>query len=90
MAATTAALVLLGLGGLYLGAATFGRVPLKPVFRFFFGIVVGGVLLAVLRPVLALFGWDIPLNPVTATVVGLLQLPGLVLLILLNHFFASP
>ncbi|HUW63229.1 MAG TPA: pro-sigmaK processing inhibitor BofA family protein [Spirochaetia bacterium] len=88
MATTSVALVLLGLGGIYLGTVTFGRVPLKPVFKFFFCILVGGVLLAVLRPALALFGWDIPLNPVTAAVVGLLQLPGLILLILLNHFFA--
>jgi len=88
MTATSVGLVLLGLGGLYLGTVTLGRLSLKPVLKVLFGILVGGVLLAVLRPALALFGWDIPVNPVTAAVVGLLQLPGLILLILANHFFA--
>ncbi|MDA8337525.1 MAG: pro-sigmaK processing inhibitor BofA family protein [Peptococcaceae bacterium] len=88
MTAASIGLVLLGLGGLYLGTVVFGRLPLRPVLKFIFSILVGGVLLAVLRPALALFGWDIPLNPVTASVVGVLQLPGLILLILLSHFFA--
>jgi inhibitor of the pro-sigma K processing machinery len=74
---------LLGLAGLYL-LGSFVVTPLKYLFRLFAYVVVGALLLAVVNFGGSFFGFHVAINPVTILTAGLLQVPGVVLLIVLT------
>ena len=80
-------LVFAGLAGL-LGLYLFGTVLLRPLrflIRLVAWILLGGVLLISINAVLGHMGFHIAINPVTILTTGLLQLPGVVLLVLVNY-----
>lgn len=74
---------LLGLVGLYL-LGTFVVTPLKYLFRLFACVVVGALLLAVVNLGGSFFGFHVAVNPVTVLTAGVLQVPGVILLIMLT------
>ncbi len=59
--------------------------PLRIVFRFLINTLAGGLLLVFFNMVGAYWGIQIGLNVVTALVVGLMGVPGFVLLLILQH-----
>ena len=61
--------------------------PVKLVFRLIYNGIIGGVILWIINMIGVHFGFTVPLNPITALVVGFLGLPGVVLLILYRVFF---
>ncbi|MGI6492565.1 MAG: pro-sigmaK processing inhibitor BofA family protein [Pelotomaculum sp.] len=78
--------VIIGMGGL-IGLYLVGTAllhPLRLLFRLAAWIVLGVVLLLALNSVLGYFGFHIAINPFTILTAGVLQLPGIVLLVLLN------
>lgn len=81
----------LGIFLTYVGAVLlvliFGRIflwPLKIVLKLALNSVLGGIVILVINAVGSGFGLMIPLNMITAVTVGVLGLPGAVMLILLN------
>ena len=60
--------------------------PVKLVFKLIYNGIIGGVVLWVINLIGAHFGFTVPLNPITALVVGFLGLPGVALLILYRWF----
>ncbi len=74
---------LTGLFGLYLvGTVLFH--PLRFIIRLSAWALLGGAFLAVINAVFGQFGFHIAINPVTILTAGILQLPGIVLLVLVN------
>lgn len=71
------------MAGLYL-LGSFVVTPLKYLFRLFAYVVVGALLLAVVNFGGSFFGFHVAINPVTILTAGLLQVPGVVLLIVLT------
>lgn len=63
--------------------------PLKSLFLLFFNSLLGGVGLFVFNYIFAGVGFSIGINIVTATTVGVLGFPGLVLLVLLRLVFGK-
>ncbi|NMB40451.1 MAG: pro-sigmaK processing inhibitor BofA [Firmicutes bacterium] len=59
--------------------------PLRIFFRFLLNSIAGGVLLAIFNYFGALWGLQIGLNIVTAIIVGLLGVPGILLLLILQY-----
>ena len=59
--------------------------PLRIFFRFLVNSIAGGILLAIFNYFGAFWGLQIGLNIVTALVVGLLGIPGIILLLILQH-----
>ncbi len=59
--------------------------PLRIFFRFLINMLAGGILLALFNIIGAFWGVQIGLNVVTALVVGLMGVPGVVLLLILQH-----
>lgn len=79
-------ITLLGVLGLFLtGAAVFRPVKLLVKVGVYF--VTGVLLLVVLNIFLKIVGLHIAVNPFTALLAGVLHLPGLVLLVVLNYLF---
>lgn len=62
-------------------------VPLKTAAKLVANSAAAGVLLLVINLVGGRFGFLLPLNLFSALLVGMLGLPGLVLLFVLNRFF---
>ncbi|MCL5046247.1 MAG: pro-sigmaK processing inhibitor BofA family protein [Actinobacteria bacterium] len=60
--------------------------PLRFAFNLLINAVLGGVALAAINLVGRLFGFMLPLNPFTALLVGILGVPGVILLIVLKYF----
>ena len=60
--------------------------PVKLVFKLIYNGIIGGLILWVVNMIGGHFGFVVPLNPITAVVVGFLGLPGVVLLILYRVF----
>lgn len=77
---------LVGLFGLYLVGTVLFR-PLKFFLRLAAWAVLGVVLLWVINSLFGYFGFHIAINPLTILTAGILQLPGVALLVLLNVFF---
>lgn len=68
----------------------FGRllvVPLKTILKIVFNSILGGVLIYVINLIGAGNGFHIGLNIFTAIFVGILGIPGAVLLVVLKIFF---
>lgn len=77
---------LAGLVGLYLiGTVLFQ--PLRFLVRLAACMLLGGGLLLALNAVFGHWGFHIAINPVTVFTAGVLQLPGVALLVLINCFF---
>ncbi len=77
---------IIGLCGIFLTAAILLR-PVKWLVRFTTYVVVGTVLLLLLNVILKQMGMHIAINPATIFTVGVLQIPGALLLIVLSYFF---
>ncbi|MBO8127835.1 MAG: pro-sigmaK processing inhibitor BofA family protein [Peptococcaceae bacterium] len=78
-------LALMGLLGLYL-VATFFITPFKYLCRLVGYMVLGTVFLFLVNLGGSVFGFHIAINPITVLTAGILQVPGVVLLILLKLF----
>ena len=61
-------------------------VPLKALFKLIINSVLGGLLIFIINLIGAVWNFHIGLNIVTAILVGLLGIPGAVLLIILKLF----
>ena len=59
--------------------------PFKLIFKLIINIVLGGLLLLIVNTVGAGFGLHIPFNTITALVSGILGIPGVILLIILQY-----
>lgn len=79
---------LAGLLGLYLVGTVLFR-PLKFLIRLAAWAMLGGVLLMAINAVFGHFGFHIAINPATILTAGILQLPGVVLLVLVHYFLMS-
>ncbi|MDI6601854.1 MAG: pro-sigmaK processing inhibitor BofA family protein [Thermoanaerobacteraceae bacterium] len=60
-------------------------VPIKIVWRLLYNGIIGGIILIILNFIGGYFGLHIPLNPISALIVGFLGVPGIILLLLLQH-----
>ena len=58
--------------------------PIKKIFKMVMNIVIGGLLLVGVNYIGANFGFVIPINWITALLVGILGIPGLIVLIVLT------
>lgn len=79
-------LIMLGLCGIFVVVTFFLR-PLKFLLRLSVYLVVGTVLLAVLNLALGGLGIHVAVNPATMLTAGFLQVPGVILLVVLDVFF---
>jgi len=81
-------LVFIGLAvllGLYLVGTVFFH-PLRFLIHLAAWALLGGVLLVAINALFGHWGFHIAINPVTVLTAGILQLPGVALLVLLNFF----
>jgi len=62
--------------------------PLKWLMRLITYVFAGTVIILLLNILLDRVGMHIALNPATILTAGILQVPGAVMLVLLNYFFA--
>ncbi|GAB6159168.1 hypothetical protein JCM39194_23680 [Desulfotomaculum varum] len=85
MEGKTILLSLLGLLGLYLFGTIFAR-PLILLGRLVISLAVGGIMLVLVNVLLGGLGLHIAINPFTLLTAGILQVPGVVLLVLANYF----
>lgn len=60
-------------------------VPMRIVLRFLGNTVIGGLLLALFNMVGPIWGLQIGLNVITAVIIGLMGIPGIVLLLILQR-----
>lgn len=72
-----------GMFGLFVFICMFA-VPLKYAARFVLNSIVGGAAILIINALGASFGVHIALNVVTAAVVGLLGLPGAIMILFLQ------
>lgn len=61
-------------------------IPLKSILKLIFNSVLGGILIFIINIIGGIFGFHIGLNVGTSLLVGLLGIPGAVLLIILKLF----
>jgi len=59
--------------------------PFKLIFKLIINIIIGGLLLLIVNTFGAGFGLHIPFNAITALVSGILGVPGVILLIILQY-----
>lgn len=72
--------------GLYFFITLLYR-PLRFMISLLMCLVTGTVLLAMLNFILGLMDMHVAFNPFTILIAGILQLPGLILLVLLTQWF---
>ncbi len=72
--------------GLYLMGTALYR-PFKYLIRLGFYFVFGGLILFTINLVFSHIGMQVAINPVTMLTAGILQLPGVILLLILNYLF---
>lgn len=58
--------------------------PLKMIFKIAVNSIAGGIVILIINYIGAFFGVMIPLNMINALIVGVLGIPGAVLLLILN------
>ncbi|MFZ5642793.1 MAG: pro-sigmaK processing inhibitor BofA family protein [Bacillota bacterium] len=68
--------------------ATFAIKYIKLLYHLLAYTVVGTVLILLLNIVLERVGMHIALNPATVLAVGVLKIPGVILMVVLNYYFA--
>ena len=81
---TTIVPAVLGLLGLYLLVMFFVK-PLRLIFKLIIYLVIGALLLTFVNLISSNFGVHIPLNPFTLITAGVLQVPGVILLLLMAY-----
>lgn len=59
-------------------------IPLKVIFKLIINGIIGGLILFLFNLIGGLFGLGIAINPLNAIIVGLLGVPGVVLLLILQ------
>lgn len=59
-------------------------IPIKVIFKLIVNGIIGGVILFLFNLIGGLFGLAIAINPLNAIIVGLLGVPGVVLLLILQ------
>ncbi len=64
-------------------------VPVKFLWKLIYNAVIGGVVLLVLNFIGKFIGFSIPFNIVTSLIVGMLGIPGIILLVILKYIFNS-
>ena len=67
----------------------FGKifiVPIKIIVRLILNSIAGGILIYIINFIGSAFGFHIGLNVITSIFVGILGIPGAILLIILNIF----
>ena len=67
----------------------FGRIfilPIKSILKLVFNSILGGLLIGLINLVGSIFSFNIGLNYITAIVVGILGIPGAILLVILKLF----
>lgn len=67
----------------------FGKIfilPLKTILKIILNSILGGALIAIINFIGGMFNFHIGLNIITAIIIGLLGLPGTILLIILKLF----
>lgn len=60
--------------------------PLKVIFKFFFSSFLGLVLLFIINSFSHITGFYIGINPITALILGLLGVPGIIVIAILKFF----
>lgn len=80
----TVFLAMAGLFVIYLAGSALLR-PLKWLFRVASWALAGVILLVVINAVFGRMGFHIAINPVTVLTAGVLQVPGVLLLVLINY-----
>ncbi|MFZ5597178.1 MAG: pro-sigmaK processing inhibitor BofA family protein [Bacillota bacterium] len=80
-------MILTGLFLLFI-IVTFMLKPFKVLYRLAACTFVGTVLILLANVALGQMGVYIPLNPATVLTVGILKIPGAILLVVLNYFYA--
>ena len=68
-------------------AAVFIIKPARLVFRLFSYFLAGTIIILLANLVLGHMGMRIAINPATILTVGVLNIPGAILLVVLNYFF---
>lgn len=63
--------------------------PMKVIGRLIINAIIGGILLWVIDYFGVYIGLRIPINPVTALIAGVLGVPGIVLLIVLQYLMVK-
>ena len=61
--------------------------PLKKILKLVFNSILGGVLIFLINVVGESFGFHIGLNVITSIIVGILGIPGVILLVLMKLLF---
>lgn len=59
-------------------------VPLKFILKLVFNSIIGGILIFIINLIGGIFNFHIGLNIITAIIVGILGVPGAILLVILN------
>mgnify|MGYP004516294183 FL=1 len=80
------ALVILGCIAVLWIIGKIFSVPLKALFKLIVNSVLGGLLIFIINLIGSAWGFHIGLNVVTTVLVGLLGIPGAILLIILKLF----
>ncbi len=62
-------------------------VPLKMVFKLVFNAVIGGIVLALINFIGSAFGYHLPLNIISALIIGFLGVPGVIFLVIIKIIF---
>ncbi len=78
--------VVLAVCGFFI-AASFLSGPIRLLLRVASYLVVGTILISVTNLIVSQMGLHIALNPLTVLVAGVLQIPGTLMLVVLNYFF---
>ena len=74
-------------GGCALGILVVGKIllfPIKKIIKLVFNTIIGGTIIYIINLIGASFGFHIGLNIVTSLVVGILGIPGAILLVILK------
>ena len=58
--------------------------PIKKIIKLVFNTIIGGVIIYIINLIGASFGFHIGLNIITSLVVGILGIPGAILLVILK------
>ncbi len=86
MSWSTALIIMLGLCVLFLLGTVLVK-PVKIVLRLVFCLAVGVVLLELANVVLGRLGMHVAVNPATILTAGVLHVPGVILLLVLENLF---
>lgn len=74
-------------GGCALAIFIVGKIllfPIKKIIKLVFNTIIGGAIIYIINLIGASFGFHIGLNIVTSLVVGILGIPGAILLVILK------